>query len=171
MKGNDYMVAEMQLTYRNPQPPDKRICVTDMYTAYKVLKEFYPDDQMESKEYVKVLLLNQSSEVLGCMQVAEGGLNKAYVDLKYVLQAALLSNAAGIILSHNHPSAKAEPSGEDWLLTEHLFRLCQMMNVELIDHIILCPYSYFSFSYNNVMPLKESKRKLRKLGEKNLFKV
>lgn len=171
MGTGNYMVAEMQLIYRNPQPPDKRLRVENTRQAYDVLRSFYPDDTIECKEFVKVLLLNSGAEVIGCVQVAEGGLKQAYVDVRNVLQAALLSNASGIIISHNHPSGRAWPSKEDMELTHHLSQLCAMMNVELIDHIILGVCQYYSFSDIGMLPDPKDSRKPAKLGEKMMFKV
>lgn len=171
METTEFMVAEMQLTYRNPQPPDKRLRIEDTRQAYEVLRTFYPDETIECKEFVKVLLMNTSAEVLGCVQVAEGGLKQAYVDIRNVLQAALLSNASGIILAHNHPSGRAWPSKEDMELTHHLSQLCAMMNVELLDHIILGVYQYYSFSDTGMLPDPNTSRKPSKLGEKVMFKV
>lgn len=171
METENYMVAEMQLTYRNPQPPDKRMRIENTTQAYHVLRSFYPDETIECKEFVKVLLMNTGAEVIGCVQVAEGGLKQAYVDVRNVLQAALLSNASGIILSHNHPSGKVCPSNEDRELTHHLSQLCDLMNIELIDHIILGLYKYYSFSDDGTLPDPKNSRKPSKLGEKVMFKV
>ena len=180
METGNYMVAEMQLTYRNPQPPDKRLRIDGSRQAYEgyisgTKKDgeiyFYPDETIECKEFVKVLLVNTGGEVVGCVQVAEGGLKQAYVDVRNVLQAALLSNASGIILSHNHPSGKVWPSKEDRELTHHLSQLCELMNVELLDHIILGMCSYYSFSDDGTLPDPKSSRKPSKLGEKVMFKV
>ena len=171
METENYMVAEMQLTYRNPQPPDKRTRIENTTQAYQVLRSFYPDETIECKEYVKVLLINTGAEVIGCVQVAEGGLKQAYVDVRNVLQAALLSNASGIIISHNHPSGKVWPSNEDRELTHHLSQLCDLMNIELIDHIILGLYKYYSFSDDGMLPDPKNSRKPSKLGEKVMFKV
>ena len=171
MGTENYMVAEMQLTYRNPQPPDKRLQIDGSRQAYEVLRSFYPDETIECKEFVKVLLVNTGGEVVGCVQVAEGGLKQAYVDVRNVLQAALLSNASGIILSHNHPSGKVWPSKEDRELTHHLSQLCELMNVELLDHIILGMCSYYSFSDDGTLPDPKNSRKPSKLGEKVMFKV
>ena len=44
MGTENYMVAEMQLTYRNPQPPDKRTRIENTTQAYQVLRSFYPDE-------------------------------------------------------------------------------------------------------------------------------
>lgn len=171
MKAENYMVAEMQLTYRNPQPPDKRTRIENTTQAYHVLRSFYPDETIECKEFVKVLLMNTSAEVIGCVQVAEGGLKKAYVDMRNILQAALLSNASGIIISHNHPSGNVRPSNEDRELTHHLSQLCGLINVELLDHIILSPFRYYSFSDDGMMPDPKDGREPAKFSEKVMFKV
>lgn len=171
MKTKDYMVAEMQLTYRNPQPPEKRIQIKNSRDSYNVLKEFYPDEMLECKEFVKVLLLNSQSEVLGCMQVAEGGLRGVYVDIRSIMQAALIANASEIILSHNHPSGNVAPSSEDRTLTWALDNACQVMNILLADHIILSPYQYYSFTDDEVLGNPSKKHRNLIVSEKKIFHI
>ena len=170
MGNTNYMVAEMRLTYRNPQPPEKRIRIKNSYDAYNVLKGFYPEDMIECKEFVKVLLLNSQCEVLGCMQVAEGGLKGAYVDVRSILQAALLSNASEIILAHNHPSGCVKPSSEDRNLTWALEGACFVMNLRLADHIILTPYQFYSFTNDQMIGNTKMDRAII-VSEKTKFKI
>ena len=75
------------------------------------------------------------------------------IDARTVLRQALLCNAKSIILLHNHLSGNPFPSASDINFTEKLRRACQIMDVELIDHIILAEGSFFSFSEERTINL------------------
>lgn len=66
-----------------------------------------------------------------------GTLNRAAVEPRALLQMALLTNAAGIILAHNHPSGDPSPSAEDLAFTRRMAEAGEVVGVRLIDHLIL----------------------------------
>lgn len=72
-----------------------------------------------------------------CLQIAAVGVvNYCPVAMPEIFKAALLSNAANIILAHNHPSGDCTPSKEDILLTERVMEAGRLLGVLLLDHII-----------------------------------
>jgi DNA repair protein RadC len=103
-------IAEVQLSYRNTVPYDKRTKVRDAKDAYKVMLKIHDDDTLDYIETFKVLYLNQNNHVLGCRTISEGGLASTCCDVRTILQGALLTNAVGIILAHNHPGGNVTPS-------------------------------------------------------------
>ena len=141
----DYRVAEVGLTYRNRVPKKDRKQILDSYTAYKVLKENFSDDTMDYKETFKVLYLNQNCQVLGCSTISEGGITNTLADVRMILQGALLTNATGIVLAHNHPSGTLKPSKEDDRLTRRIVEAADIMNIRVNDHIILTSEGFYSY--------------------------
>lgn len=69
--------------------------------------------------------------------VGMGAINYCPVSIPDIFKAALLSNAADIILFHNHPSGDASPSTEDTLITERVMKAGELLGIPLLDHIIL----------------------------------
>ena len=69
----DFKVAEVQLSYRNTVPYDKRTKVRDAKDAYKVMLKTHDDGTLDYIETFKVLYLNQNNHVLGCRTISEGG--------------------------------------------------------------------------------------------------
>jgi DNA repair protein RadC len=53
------------------------------------------------------------------------------------MKSAILSNAASIIVGHNHPSGKTEPSREDIEVTKRLVEAGKIIGIEVLDHIIV----------------------------------
>ena len=84
-----------------------------------------------------ILLLNRSNSVLGIMEVSKGGISGTVTDVRVILQAAIKSNASGIILCHNHPSGNINPSESDSKLTQKIKEAGQLMDIQLLDHIII----------------------------------
>ena len=66
-----------------------------------------------------------------------GTLTRAAVEPRGILTAALLSNAAGILLFHNHPSGDPSPSAEDLAFTRRMAEAGEVVGVRVVDHIII----------------------------------
>jgi len=104
----DYKVGEVELTYK--PTTRNRSKVYSAADAYKILLSTYKEGTIDYKEYFKVLFLNQANQVLGYTQISEGGITETSVDVRMILQAALLTNSVSLILAHNHPSGNLKPS-------------------------------------------------------------
>lgn len=142
-----YEVSEVRISYTPSVKPSERAKISCSRERYKLLKErFYEADTIEYKEFFKVILLNRAGKVLGVYQVSEGGIDQTTVDVRIVLQAAILSNSSSLILSHNHPSGSLIPSSDDTIITDKIKKACELMSLKLLDHIILTKEGYYSFA-------------------------
>jgi DNA repair protein RadC len=110
---NLFEVNEVKLTYKRKQDVSERPKILDSKATYNLLLNCYDSDTIELKESCKVLLLSQRNSVLGIMNVSDGGITGTIVDVRLILQAAILSNACNIIISHNHPSGSLKASAQD----------------------------------------------------------
>lgn len=63
--------------------------------------------------------------------------NPITIQPRDVFKAAILVNAAGIIVAHNHPSGDPTPSPDDRALTTRLRAAGQLLGVAVIDHIVV----------------------------------
>ena len=125
------------MSYKSNVKSSTRYKINSSQDAYELLIKYFPDDTIEYKESFKVVLLNQSNKVLGIVLISEGGISATYVDVRLILQAALLANATQVILAHNHPSGSMKPSTLDDVLTEKLRKVAELMEIHVADHIIL----------------------------------
>ena len=80
-----------------------------------------------------------------------GTLTQTSIDSRTIIKRALMNNAQGFILLHNHPSGNPLPSFHDIELTSKLRKACDLMDINLMDHIILADDCYFSFSGEKVL--------------------
>ncbi len=102
------------------------------------------------KEVFIVIYLDSSHAILDSVTVAEGTVNLNTIYPRELIKQALQKNAAAMIVAHNHPSGSLEPSTQDMQLTRTLFLLGNMMQVQLLDHIIIGNGSY-SFADQGLM--------------------
>lgn len=95
------------------------------------------DLNSEAVEKFGILTLNTKNVVAGIHIISTGTLDAAIVHPRSVFQAAILNNAASIILFHNHPSGDPSPSPEDVRMTERLVSAGELMGISVLDHIIV----------------------------------
>lgn len=93
-----------------------------------------------------VLLLNKANKEIGRYKIAMGGINATSVDLRLILKHAIVNQASGIVLYHNHPSGNIKPSNQDIKITREIVRAADMLNINILDHIIIARGNYYSFA-------------------------
>lgn len=93
-------------------------------------------DEADGEELI-VCCLDTKNQPISMSVVSIGSLNSSIVHPREVFKVAILSNAASIILFHNHPSGIADPSKEDISITTRLKEAGKLIGIELIDHIII----------------------------------
>lgn len=141
-----YKVCEVKLTYSTKVKSSERACITSSLDAYQFLiKHIYDPETIQYREYLKILLLNRGQKVLGVVPISEGGIDSTCADIRIIMQAAILGNASGIILTHNHPSGNLQPSKQDDVLTEKLRDAAKLFDIRLLDHIIISDCGYYSY--------------------------
>ncbi len=111
--------------------------------AADLVRGFLDESDREKFIIICLSIKNEPS----CINIASiGSLNSSIVHPREVFKIAFLSNAASIILAHNHPSGQAEPSREDIEMTERLIEAGKILGIQVLDHIIIgSDNSYFSF--------------------------
>ncbi len=132
----------------------------------------YSDEKIESpKDVVRVLgkeLEDYDREVLCVVNfrgdgkpvnmniVSMGTVNNTIVEAREVFKTSILSNAAQIMLVHNHPSGNVMPSRDDLKVTERIFMAAEIMGIPLMDHVIIGQKgTYYSFLEHGGIPNRE----------------
>lgn len=82
-------------------------------------------------------------------QVSKGGVSGAVIDIRMIMKEAIETLATAMILCHNHPSGNNEPSMDDDMITAQLREAGKIMDIQLLDHIIICDNSYYSYGDEN----------------------
>lgn len=120
-------------------------------SAKEVYEILHPRMRDLKREVFKVLLLNSQNKILDILEIEEGTVNKASPMLREIFTKAMQNFATSIICVHNHPSGNPEPSKEDVMFTQRLKQAGDVLDVEVLDHIIIGEDSYYSFADNNLI--------------------
>lgn len=81
-----------------------------------------------------------------------GSLSASIAHPREIFKAAILNNAASIIIAHNHPSGIVTPSEEDIKLTQRVAECGEIMGIELLDHLIVgWQEGYYSFKSSGLL--------------------
>jgi DNA repair protein RadC len=114
--------------------PEELPQITGPIDAYKLLSS---EMSLLEQESVRVILLNTKNKVVGICQVSLGSLNSSIVRVGEVFREAIRQQAAAIVLAHNHPSGDPTPSAEDVVVTRKVVEAGQLLDVDVLDHIII----------------------------------
>ncbi|MCL4492823.1 MAG: DNA repair protein RadC [Nitrospirae bacterium] len=108
----------------------------------EVLYEYF---KCLDREHFIVLMLDTKNKVIGINTVSVGTLNNSLIHPREVFKPAILSNAASIIVAHNHPSGDPSPSLDDKNITVKIRQAGDIIGIGVSDHIIVGENRYFSF--------------------------
>lgn len=147
---NSATINEVRIHYQRPIFTQNKT-VRSSEDSERILREFIDSKRIDYKEFFWVLLLSNAHQVIGISEIGIGNTNGVSVNVKEIYHLALLSNASSIIVAHNHPSGKLTPSKADKSLTDKLKRGLELLDINLLDHLILSSESFTSFSNDNWM--------------------
>ncbi|WP_299213523.1 JAB domain-containing protein [uncultured Dokdonia sp.] len=136
---------EVQIHYKRPLYDKEQRIASSMATE-NLLRDFVDTNRLDYKEFFWVILLSNANQVLGVSEISIGNTNGTYVNYKEIAQLALLTNATGVIIAHNHPSGVLKASHSDHSTTKNLKKSLDTLHIKLLDHIILTTESYVSFA-------------------------
>ncbi|WP_058913713.1 RadC family protein [Entomohabitans teleogrylli] len=91
----------------------------------------------EEREVFMVIFLDNQNRVISHSRMFSGTLAHVEVHPREIVREAMKRNAAAVILAHNHPSGKAEPSRADRAITDRIMRSCQFMDIRVLDHLVI----------------------------------
>ena len=141
-------VVSVRLVKNAPLFSDKKITTPE--DAVSLLGELLCEMDREV-----VCVINQKSDgtPINCNFASMGAINQAIAEPRELFKTAILSNAAKMLLVHNHPSGTLEPSKEDTILTDRMLKLSTLLGIPLIDHVIVGGDNsrYFSFKEKEML--------------------
>ena len=130
---NTFSFPQISVNYKDADAA-KRTLVNSSRVSYDIFKEAY-DECMQHHEECWVMFLNQANRLLGLSCISKCGISQTVVDVRIILQTALLAHASGIILSSS-----------DNAITSKLKKACEILDITLLDHIILSDTGYLSYA-------------------------
>ena len=134
--------AAIELGYRLlKENPDMKGSISSPVDAADLIR--YKMQGLNQEE-LWVILLDTRNRMIHIEEVYKGSLNSSQVRVAELFKAAIVRNAASIILAHNHPSGDPSPSPEDAALTRAVCEVGKMMDIEVLDHLVIGRGSYIS---------------------------
>ena len=130
-------VHELKRNYKANNPED----IIDFAT--KVIRMYeYPE------EHFVAISTNNNLDIIGYTDVSIGTIDQTFANPREVFRTAIVQNASGIILAHNHPSGRCDPSPEDLATTKKMVKAGVLLGIPVLDHIIVA-------ERNNACSLRE----------------
>ena len=144
------IISEIKIKYNPVKLDNGNVKITNSDDAFTVVLKHWNPDIIELQEEFKVLLLNNSNEVLGIYEMTKGGMTSTLVDIKLLFAVVLKSCATAIITVHNHPSGKLKPSASDIDIYTKIKNAAGMFDVKYLDNLIISKIGKYSFSDEGV---------------------
>lgn len=145
-------INEIKISYKEKITTTTANAIKSSTDAGNLLFDNWDKDIIGLQEAFKVLLLNNSNRVKGVYHLSTGGITGTLVDIRILFAVILKSLSVGIILAHNHPSGKLQPSEADKQLTQKIKKAAVYFDVKVLDHLILIPSGeFYSFSDNGLL--------------------
>ena len=138
-------VSEVELIYKKKQSTANAKKIDTSKIAFDILISLWDKNKIDYVEHFYALYLNRANKVIGSILLSTGGCVGTIVDVKVLIQGALLSNAQAIVIAHNHPSGSLIPSNSDLDITSRIKTACNYFEITLLDHLIIADNDYYSF--------------------------
>lgn len=138
------VIAALELGRRRKEvSQEEKLRITSSKDAFDHLKADFMD--LPHEEFW-ILMLNRAHRVIKKRRVSGGGVSGTVADPKIIYKMALDELASGIVVAHNHPSGNLLASTHDLQLTRKLKDAGKLLDIQLLDHLIICNDKYLSFT-------------------------
>ena len=131
---NDFKLDVVSVRLVKDAPILSDIKITTPDAAVELLGKYLCE---MDREVLCVVNLKSDNTPINCTMVSIGALNQSIANPREMLKASILSNAANMILIHNHPSGNLQPSKEDNRVAIKIKEAGKIMGINLLDFIIV----------------------------------
>lgn len=122
--------------------------ITNPKDVEEVVRKFIGN---ADREVFVAINLSSANKINSIHVISVGSLNQSLVHPRECFKAALLTNAQSVVFAHNHPSGTVEPSLEDRQVTSQLKQCGQLLEIQVLDHVIIGEKGFFSFQENALL--------------------
>lgn len=126
------------------------IIITDIETAGEYLAKSYIG---HTNEIAKLMALDSKGKVIGIYTLVEGNINSVNISIRKIIEIAILSKAASVIIAHNHPGGIALPSEDDIRTTHEIRKALKSISVNLMDHIVIADDDFVSMHQSGLFSM------------------
>jgi DNA repair protein RadC len=128
---------------------DELIDLNGSEDVYDLVKEELVD---ADREILLSVMLTIKNQLIGVETVNIGSVHATIISPREVFKSALLANAFGIVICHNHPSGNLNPSKDDIAITKTLVDAGELLGIKVLDHLIISNRGYTSMRDHHKFP-------------------
>ena len=137
------ILAAMEITRRyNREKVGEKYIITSSQAIYDLMRSEIGN---LSHEEIWAIYLGRRNDVILKKRISTGSATASIFDVKSILKEALLIDAQGLALVHNHPSGNLVPSGSDDQITRKMKEGAQIMDLRMVDHLIISTSGFYSY--------------------------
>jgi DNA repair protein RadC len=126
----------------------EKIKIGNSQDAYNVFKDLFDPNTLVWSEEMILLAVNRNNEIYAWRRISSGGTTGTVCDPKVIFSILLNCGASAFILAHNHPSGTLIPSAQDISITKKLVNGGEILDINLLDHLIIGHDNYYSMADN-----------------------
>ena len=152
LRSNLNLLGEIAMRYEVNTTPERPEDPPSIGSARDIHDLLGPEMSRLAQEQLRVLLLDIHNNVIGQRVVYQGNVSSSIVRTAEVLRHAVVEAVPSIAIAHNHPSGSADPSPEDVHITRKLKRAADLLDIELVDHIVIGRGRFVSLKDRGLMP-------------------
>jgi len=144
-----WTAAELSVTYK-----PGIICespISSPQSAYDFILSVWDKERMRIREQYMALFINAKSQTVGYWVICTGTVRSVHVDIRLIVALALYTLSSCVIVAHNHPSGKLEPSNNDLKTTRKLKKALKLIDITLWDHLIITEAGYLSIAVKGML--------------------
>ncbi|WP_294673806.1 JAB domain-containing protein [uncultured Fluviicola sp.] len=132
---------------------DQKIRIANSEDVYNIMQQVLLRENRISRgqEHFWIVGLDKGNKILYIELMALGTDNRVHIKAPQVFRIAIYKNAPKVIFVHNHPSGMMKPSTEDLKTTDRLLKAGEIIEIDVIDHLIISEKEYFCFSREGIM--------------------
>ena len=133
------LVKEKTFRIRDCQSPD---------LASRIIREMCAD---KPNEHFVAVFIDGRNQMIGSHVIGQGGIHGISISPRDVFRAAIVANASGLVLGHNHPSGDPTPSQEDISTTLRLIDMGKALGINVVEHIVVSLDGEYSMSEHHLV--------------------
>ncbi|WP_341900785.1 JAB domain-containing protein [Fluviicola taffensis] len=127
---------------------DQKIKIANSDDVYSIMQQILLRENRigRDQEHFWIVGLDKANKILFIELLALGNDNRVHIKAPQVFRMAIYKNAPKVIFIHNHPSGAIKPSEEDLKTTDRLLKAGEIIEIDVIDHLIISEKEYFGFN-------------------------
>ena len=152
LRSNLSLLGEIAMRYEISNKPQRPEDPPSINTPGDIHTLLGPEMSSLAQEQLRVLLIDTKYHVIGQRVVYQGNISSAIVRAAEVFRPAVVEAVPYIAVAHNHPSGVPDPSPEDVAITRKLKQAADLLDIELVDHVVIGRGRFVSLKERGLMP-------------------